>query len=1662
MNAEEARQGLREYIKEDGDERRRQRIDALPDELKAIGLALFREPGSRTPDEAEKHERARVALHALGEQDRTRIFEAAFPGVGHWVEAGWRLIPRLPYAGGYQLKAFRAPSIPEAVADARDNWLNMLHMALRLHEEDILWFAAWAPYVNHGFAADSLVILFAAAIDSGKAEGDQVFDILMASARGEHEIGGFGAHVVGSFLTASRPEGWEYLERLLVAAQRQEGLRQSILEHAHRGHPEAFRRILALILEHDMIRFSSAIRAVDVWLDFGWEAMDARFAAAAVKSVLTFLTDTTARDAALLGGDAHEAYLAVWTLGFADAGRAIEAARGLLGNPSPETRYAAAYILAELHLYDAAASLLPALADPDLRIAACALSGVSNRLNYNKSIPGAFEAIVDLLPRLPEKPQVLDPLLWPWTAAKVVREEAADLLYRALGDGPAERLIPYVPTMSPSGRGSVARLLGQVIEKTPEMRRVLLDLAGDASSWVRDTALKGLASTAPGPDEAVRLEALLTRKAADLRLALIKLLMRQDDEAALASARRLLAAKSPPQRLAGLEMLREMDADGRQIETCRALGGDYAAASGKRTPEETAILDRLLAERGEEVTLENGLGLFDPKDLSPRVPPSMPKRWAGCDRDELQVITPAAIRCAEALAETVHANRDAEIEVKSWRGVETQVLGSAEWGFPGPDRERPLEEDIVNLPLREVWEAWWRDRPADTCDEDGCELLRVIAALDALPVSYGGITYRSASAPSPTRRILFADDAARDIRYRNIVENVARWLMRLHPPAGAAGFLLDALELSYALALEQSSSPQATDGEEAENDEDDEDEILMGSARGRDWRDTDVFTTWRSLTWYFQQNCPTHWTAEHETRFWRLQNWRQQPSPEWMRKRVEFETVWNARRVGASTDADIYDALLGPRDSDGYEARTFSSLALVTERRPRRPLAEQDQLGPYADRCRERILEIELARGELPTAASLPALSLKSVTGMDAVVRILAALGKDSFTRGYIGSWNDTPSRSDVFSHLVRVSTPAGTDTVEGFKALAAECGIGRQKLIELAMYAPQWARFVEQAVDTPDLAEAVWWMHAHTKDDAWTVNEEIRDLWKAQVSERTPLTAETLIDGAVDVAWFHRLRESLGTEHWSEVDDAAKFASGGGGHKRAQLFADAMLGRTATGDLSARIAKSRHQDSVRALGLVPVAAGDGRAADIQQRYAMLQEFIRGTRQFGAQRQQSEKLAAAIGMENLARTAGYPDPIRLEWAMEARAVADLKEGPVRVTEGGVTVSLAIDEWGAAQVSVTKGGKPLKAVPPAVKKADAVAALLARKTELDKQASRMHASLEAAMCRGDALSGTELRTLMEHPVLVPMLRSLVLIGEELAGYPIDGGRAVESHDGQAHPVAADTALRIAHPADLLATGAWHAWQHECIMRERIQPFKQVFRELYVVTSAEIQDTYASRRYAGHQVNKNQAFALLGKRGWVGNAYSGDMRRTFHDTGLIVSLQFNFGFTTPAEVEGLTIDTVGFVDRKTGGDVEPGRIPPRIFSEAMRDVDLVVSVAHQGGVDPEASMSTVEMRAALVRETCGLLSLSNVHLKDNHAVIDGKLSSYSVHLGSAVVHTIPGGHLCIVPVHGQHRGRLFLPFVDDDPRTAEIVSKVILLAKDDEIKDPVILEQIRAQG
>lgn len=44
------------------------------------------------------------------------------------------------------------------------------------------------------------------------------------------------------------------------------------------------------------------------------------------------------------------------------------------------------------------------------------------------------------------------------------------------------------------------------------------------------------------------------------------------------------------------------------------------------------------------------------------------------------------------------------------------------------------------------------------------------------------------------------------------------------------------------------------------------------------------------------------------------------------------------------------------------------------------------------------------------------------------------------------------------------------------------------------------------------------------------------------------------------------------------------------------------------------------------------------------------------------------------------------------------------------------------------------------------------------------------------------------------------------------------------------------------------------------------------------------------------------------------------------------------------------------------------------------------------------------------------------------------------------------------YSEKRGKVYLPFLDEDPVTAQILSKVIMLAEDTKIKNPAILKQI----
>ncbi len=556
LKPEKARAELEKVRRAGGARRRQAALARLPKKLAALGRGLLDgEPQGGRVDE-------------LPAGDRRKLLEAFFPKIAAHVEAAWELTYALPYATGFDRKPFRAPHDPGLTRPARLAWFSSLCAELEGYEQDVTWLAAWAGYLHAGYSADAAGLVLAAAVNAGGREGDAVFDTLCASARGSHPVGTMGRHVTRALLVASRPDGWEFIEKLLLTPQRQEGLRQGILETTDEAHPEAFRRMLRLIRDHDLVRLDPVVHALNVWFGFHWDAVGVRVVNRVLERVLQFLEERPARTRALKEDDAETAYLALWATAFPDAPAAIKPAAALLADPQVERRFVAAQLLAHLHLPAADARLRTALDDADLRVALAALEGLDREENAGgkpsdaSRQPDLFGPLERLLARLPEQRTHLGAIVWPWHVFTADRQEVAAALLRHLGERRPTRLIPHLPALESGARRQLVALL------------------------------------ADGPlpkAEAVRLEELLTRTTGGLRRDVLALLLKQKDAAVLASAGRLRDAGQPLHRQAGLELLARMAGAGRRSKQCRKLAEDYRERSGKLSSEEQKLLDAVFA-----------------------------------------------------------------------------------------------------------------------------------------------------------------------------------------------------------------------------------------------------------------------------------------------------------------------------------------------------------------------------------------------------------------------------------------------------------------------------------------------------------------------------------------------------------------------------------------------------------------------------------------------------------------------------------------------------------------------------------------------------------------------------------------------------------------------------------------------------------------------------------------------------------------------------------------------------------------------------------------------------------------------------------------------------------------------------------------------------------
>lgn len=1645
------------------------------------------------------------------EKSLTWLLTGGFITQEHWAEMLLAIdrVTEIPYRVDWERRSYRMANYrfyTHRVADlvrvfSVDFLLN--YPVLNLLTGDVPEEVRYYATTVEGHPLLSLTTRITLALDANdQAVEEVVRGIIMGDAEPN-----FMREVILGVLRSHRSDMYELIGKLLLAARLQEGLRQAICESADMGTVEAFLTLVDVIDANNLICFSSVKRAVGTWMGLlSNECNDlSRVSNKSISLIARCLHDADFIKECLHSEDSMALYIALWAIGVRDVQESLHRAADLAMNGTHHQRLTVGCFLDTLP-YDVSSLSLAVLFaySAELDTVAVYLPNVmpypfsylqrpENRPSLLKENFDSredalrFRALLMSLRSQLKKPLVFDPCVFPWNKAVLKKADVSarlctlDLLLD--DDALIDESLAFFTDCDVYYRDTLLEK-GYARMRTPKQRQMVLSSVCDKSEYSRRAASKIVDKMSRTESDHAEIEKMLRYKHADVRPKMVRWLMQQEDDALFGSITRLLSdRKSEEKRMAALDIMQQLAKQGDRptlLEKCRPLLANYETTSAKEKP----LLDSLLAQMGEHPADED-TPLYTDAD---KYQPVLVTNAASDEAIRVYMRYFPESKVAEQLNGTPGGAQENQETFQQAKEDLQNFVACYEAHKLVPYKKSNGNDELLcnwryypnwdegRIVLPEVLESWYAAGL-----NDPARLLRmtIVCAAHSKP-TLNDVIEEAFGAGYP-QEVLTAVDEATITNLRAVCVD----LVKKHVPAADFGNIAAALLLWLVQRVKDDQLIH-------KNRETFDGHVCLRSF---------LFQRQFALLTYFvdeapdallpvllpvkmlleqrlTQYCVTHYDdpkdpnrlhlalvqAKYINDSMTIEKERVLPDVPFMLRAAYAGLIsrqgvyaWMLESKMQSTPLESLTMLADASLSGGQQyaaRRSYASYQLSYRVRQwmmqylhkEQPETEEDcALLRFASETAEplvrRIIDTEIKRGDTETPLSKHVKDIYRIRGVKNFITILSAMGKDKLVRGWFlhGS-----SRQENLSLLLTVCVPDKTDTAEELRALAKQYGISDKRLIEAALYSPEWIELAGDALNLPGFRSAAYYFIAH-------MNEELNAVSMARIARFTPLSADELQCGAFDIDWFRSAYAGVGEQIFDLIYDAAKYITSGTAHARARKYADAVLGRLDLAATKEEIIAKRNKDLLMAYALIPLSGND----DLQARYLYIQQFLKESRSFGAQRSASEKIAAEMALTNLAQNAGYADRMRLTLRMETRLTQENQALFAPHELGDCTVSLTVDDQGVANIVCEKGGKALKSIPAKYKKDDYVLQLTEMKKQLVEQQRRTKRMLEEAMESSTVFTAGEIAALMGNPVMSPMLRKLVFKAGERIGL-LDG---VTFTDVSGESTALDGAAEVilAHPYHLYQRKQWVVWQQKLYADQIVQPIRQIFRELYIKTPDELGHT-ESLRYAGNQIQPARTLACLKNRRWVADAESG-LQKIYYKENIVATIWALADWFTPADIEAPTLEWVAFLDRKTGKPLSIDDVPAILFSEVMRDVDWAVSVAHAGGIDPEASHSTIEMRTALLTFTLPLFRLTNVEIRGTHAIIHGHLADYSVHLGSGVVHQIGGTMLSVLPVHSQHRGKLFLPFADDDPKTAEILSKVLLFAEDEKIKDPSILEQIQ---
>lgn len=1444
--------------------------------------------------------------------------------------------------------------------------------------------------------------------------------------------------VIRGLLMSENEEAHKMIGELLLAAKLQEGLRQAIVENLDEGSKKAFIYILKIIMDNNLTRFSSVVRGFCVWTGLALEAEKPKLILKCFETAYKALTDEEYRNFCLASDDNILLYIGIWAVAFDEIEDVDDILNKLLHGNVKYKKLVALQFLVQIQFSEYRHKMAcEMLEDEDLEVIGLSVKNLFSDINTHSLIHntgsinsyvnlgenyygiGLFNKLKKILDNMPKKDIEFNESVFPWVSFELTKAEVMDNMLIAVGMSFNEEivdiLIDYKDKMTVRTRDVfVKKFLKE--PSSLKQRLALFEACGDRGQTVRESAFKIIDSLELTKEDYDIIENLLKYKSGDLRKSAIKLLLKQSGDELLNTINNLTNSKDENKKLAAIDIVNAIEGDPKHKDTFDS-GLKSISLMGDVLQKGKILTESITKDVKEAKSFKNGFGLYEPSKSY------VPSKLESKDFDIKSKFCLGENEITDIInkfSNLIDENRDLEYEITYWDDSKTSVvLGTLQYlrSFNRNDQtldNYPLASEIRKLAEEDKLEGWKL-----------MELDFYIKAIDARRYANYSEWYEEFLETNFNYKVIKnLSKALEKVKYFGLIKAYITLLVNEMTKEERFEIGKAVAECVYTIVPKEKHTEKYLK---------EKDGYYYGGRNQNYFSSASEINCWISL---LRINIETD---ERFKEYFNIAYNYYKASDYTVRASLDIGDFGRALELEIIDENEVLKEIM-ERSHSNENIRVLTS----SHRYNREKIEKYKKLTDIAGKAIEVIGEIEVNRGELDTEVTHLAAKIEKCYGVNIFASIILASEKDTYIRGYNFVSGDC-TKKQMLSHLLKCCYPKDGDNSETLKEVLKGKKVTGKQLIEAAMYSPQWLDIITEYLGYEGLKSACWYFHAH-------VNDYFSDEKTAIVARYTPIAMQDLKDGAFDQDWFKEAYKTLGEKKFKVVYDSAKYIAGGSLHKRSQLFADATLGKLDLGEVKDRVKDKRNKDYLLVYGLIPVK----NKKDVLERYEYIHEFIKESKKFGAQRQASEERAGSIALINLARNAGYSDANRLTWNMETLKIQSvLKYFEPKVIED-VEIKLTIDEVGIAEIVCAKAGKALKSIPAKLKKHEYVVEINKLKKDLKDQHVRARKSFETAMENGEVFKGEELITLCKNPVLSPIIKKLVFKSMDFIGYLEED--CLINYKKEVYKLKKNDEVIIAHPLHLYEAGLWRDYQKDIFEKEIVQPFKQVFRELYLPNQDELKEGTLSRRYAGHQVQPKKTLALLKTRGWMASNEEG-LQKVYYKENIIATIYAMADWFSPAELEAPTLEYARFEDRKTYKPLNLDTISKLIFSEVMRDLDMVVSVAHVGGVDPEASLSTIEIRTAIIEEILKLMKLSNVKIKGAHAHIAGAYGEYTVHMGSGVVHKMASGSINILPIHSGQRGKLFLPFLDSDPRTAEITSKIVLLAEDNKIKDPSILEQIK---